>query len=183
MLRCLLLIALSVAFSAAAVADDDDGFGFGFFAEKPGVKAVDYGLYKSNCAECHFAYQPGLLPKRSWYKMMQKDALEHHFGDNAELDEADRQHILSYLSQNAADDADYKRSKKMMRSIGADETPLRITKVRYFIRKHDEISLRMVTGNDKVKSWSNCVACHITANTGSFEEDDVRIPGFGKWED
>ncbi|MDX8383104.1 MAG: diacylglycerol kinase, partial [Ghiorsea sp.] len=63
------------------------------------------------------------------------------------------------------------------------QTPLRITKVRYFVRKHHEVPDRMVTGNIKVKSWSNCAACHTSADSGSYDEDDVRIAGFGSWED
>ncbi|MDX8387680.1 MAG: diheme cytochrome c [Ghiorsea sp.] len=163
-----------------AQADDD---GFGFFSSKGGVEAVKNDLYRANCAECHFAYQPGLLPKRSWQALMMPKALENHFGDNAELDEPERQKILTYLTNHAADDSGYKRSRKMMRSIAENETPLRITEVSYFKRKHDEIPLRYVTGNPKVKSWANCAACHTTAEKGSFDDDDVRIPGVGRWED
>ncbi|MDQ6990027.1 MAG: diheme cytochrome c [Mariprofundaceae bacterium] len=173
-----------MSLAATAYADDDDHDSFWSFSkDKSGVRAVDHMLYRQNCAECHFAYQPGLLPRRSWQKMMQTSSLADHFGDNAELADADRQSILAYLNTYAADDADYKRSKKMMRSIREHETPLRITQVRYFIEKHDEIPLRMVTGNPQVRSWSNCATCHTTADTGSFEEDDVRILGVGKWED
>ena len=122
---------------------------------------MNHDLYRKNCVECHFAFQPGLLPKRSWEKMMQPVALANHFGDNAELAENDRAEISSYLVHNAADNSDYKRSKKMMRSIRGDETPLRITEVRYFKIKHNEVPSRLVAGNPKVKSLANCAACHL----------------------
>ena len=181
-MRFTVFLTLSLLVAGSAWADDED-HGFASFFQKKGVAAVTNDLYKSNCAECHFAYQPGLLPKRSWQKMMQPQALEDHFGDNAELIESDRQAILGYLTDNAADDSNYKRSRKMMRSIADNDTPLRITKVRYFVRKHDEVPSRMVTGNIKVKSWSNCAACHTTADSGSYDEDDVMIAGYGRWED
>ncbi len=181
MIRFLLLILMTLS-SSLVYGDDDFGL-FGGFYSKSGVAAVTSDLYKSNCSECHFAYQPGLLPKRSWQKLMLPESLANHFGDNAELDEKDRLALLTYLTENAADNADYKRSKKMMRSIGENETPLRITKVAYFKRKHREISAKMVTGNPQVKSWSNCAACHTAADKGSFSEHGVRIPGYGRWED
>ncbi len=181
MFRILALTSLMLVSSLAYADDDEHGF-FERFSSA-GVAVVNNALYRKNCAECHFAYQPGLLPKRSWEKMMQAKALANHFGDNAELDEADRLALLAYLMGNAADDSEYKRSKKMMRSIRADEAPLRITEVSYFKRKHHEISARMVTGNPKVKSWSNCAACHTAAEKGSYSEHGVMIPGYGRWED
>jgi len=177
MLKLVLLGMFFFSLTSTVLADDR------YDSNKKGVAAVHSQLYRMNCAECHFAYQPGFLPRRSWQALMEISALQDHFGDNAELDASDSRSVLAYLVENAADDADYKRSKKMMRSIRVDETPLRITEVAYFKRKHDDISLRWVTGNSKVKSWSNCLACHSTAETGSFEEDDVLIPGYGRWED
>ncbi|MDH5218993.1 MAG: diheme cytochrome c, partial [Gammaproteobacteria bacterium] len=47
------------------------------------VAVVTDSLYKEECSACHMAYQPGLLPARSWEKMM--DNLADHFGENAEL--------------------------------------------------------------------------------------------------
>ena len=185
MQHAMLLLAL-IALPTFVYGDDDEGehgFGFGLFASKPGVAPVNNDMYRKNCAECHFAYQPGLLPKRSWEKMMEAKALANHFGDNAELAENERAEISSYLVHNAADNSDYKRSVKMMGSIRDDETPLRISEVKYFKKKHHEIPMRMVTENVKVKSWSNCAACHMSAEKGSYDEDGVRIPGFGRWED
>ena len=176
MLRTLILPLLLMPVLAAA--DDDSSF---FWTN--GVAAVNNDLYRSNCAECHFAYQPGLLPSRSWQKLMLPQSLENHFGDNAEVDEETRKVLRAYLVKNAAEFSDYKRSKKMIRSIAKNDTPLRITQVSYFKRKHDEIPSRMVTGNAKVKSWANCAACHTAADQGSFREHEVLIPNYGKWED
>ena len=50
------------------------------------VAAIANPVYKEECGSCHMAYPPGLLPARSWTKVM--SGLDNHFGDNAELDAA-----------------------------------------------------------------------------------------------
>ena len=149
-------------------------------ARGPVVAPVVNVEYQEECGGCHFAYQPGLLPTGSWQKVMA--GLEDHFGENAELDADVVKRLNEYLLHNAADDAAYPRSRKIMRSLGA-ERPLRISHVPYFKAKHDEIPARLVQGNDKVRSWSNCTACHTRAAKGSYSEDEVVISGYGRWDD
>ena len=152
-----------------------------FFGKQLDVAAVKNDTYKEECGSCHFAYQPGLLPARSWEKMMGN--LENHFDENAELDKETQAQLTGYLATNAADDANYKRSKRIMASLGKNDAPLRVTETPYFIRKHDEIPQRMVIENPELGSFSKCAACHVNAEKGSYEDDEVRIPGVGKWED
>jgi hypothetical protein len=136
--------------------------------------------YVKECGACHFAYQPGLLPERSWRKLLAPDALVDHFGANAELDEAPRTAILDFLVANSADKSYYKRSKKIMTSLRSDEAPLRITDVPYIRRKHHEIPADLIK-SDKVKSLSFCDACHQGAERGTYDDDTVNIPGYGNW--
>ncbi len=169
-LMSFVISAAALVMSASVMADGGRG---------PDVKPMTNPLYQSECGSCHFAYQAGFLPARSWKKMM--SGLEDHFGDNAELAAADRQAIEDYLVANAADKASERRSQKFMRSIG-DSTPLRITEVRYFRKEHDEVPQRVIK-HEKIGSLSNCMACHTRADTGSYAERDIRIPGVGRWED
>jgi aldehyde:ferredoxin oxidoreductase len=60
-------------------------------------------------------------------------------------------------------------------AISSKETPLRITETPYFKRKHHEVSSATFKRN-KIKTASNCMACHQEADRGNFSEDDVRIP-------
>ncbi len=145
------------------------------------VKAIRNPLYTEECGSCHMAYPPGLLPARSWSKMMLE--LENHFGDNAELDEETHNVITGFLLANSADNSEYRRSKKFNQSIKANEVPTRISETPYFRREHDEIPSRMVDKNPEVNSFSQCDACHKNAEQGSFNEHDVRIPGYGRWDD
>jgi hypothetical protein len=145
------------------------------------VAAVENPLYKEECGSCHMAYPPGLLPARSWTKMMA--GLEDHFGDDAELDPDTYKAISRFLVENSADQSDYRRSRKFSRSIGSSDAPIRISDTPYFRHEHDEIPDRMVTGNPTVKSISQCDACHTDAERGTFNEHDINIPGYGRWDD
>lgn len=173
--------ASAVLFSGAVYGDDDE-WGFGWFKQsKLDVAPVASPVYREECGSCHFAFQPGLLPEKSWRKMM--TGLEDHFGDNAELDAEANKNILDYLVANSADKSNYKRSTRIVGSLRQGEVPLRITDTVYFQRKHDEIPARYVKDNKDVGSYSKCEACHTRAEGGSYNEHEVKIPGVGRWED
>jgi len=182
---------LTILFTTTIVIGDDDSYGKKehsekgyfkrFFGTKLDVAPVKNALYKEECGSCHFAYQPGLLPERSWKKMMAN--LENHFDENAELDTDTLKTLTTYLTRNSADKSNYKRSRKIMNSLSKNQVPLRITETPYFIRKHDEIPKRVVKNNPKLGSFSKCAACHTKADKGSYDEDEINIPGIGRWED
>ena len=145
------------------------------------IVPINNELYQEECGSCHFAYQPGLLPSRSWEKLMGAEALANHFGDNAELDEATRTSLLAILVSASADTAASKRSKKIIASIKEGATPLRITEVPYIVTRHEEIPENLVKGNSKVNSLSQCQACHQEIEQGVYDDDTVYIPGHGYW--
>ena len=41
----------------------------------------------------------------------------------------------------------------------------------------------LVAGNPQVGGFGNCGACHRGAERGSFDEHQVRIPGYPYWDD
>jgi hypothetical protein len=150
-------------------------------AIKRDVAPVTDSKYQEECGTCHFAYQPGLLPVRSWQLML--DNLADHFGENAELAEADVAYLRTYLLENAAEHTRYRRAQAQLKSIAAQDTPLRISETLYFKRKHAEIPAHFVSGNAEVVSYSRCDACHTQAAHGSYNEHEVVIPGLGRWDD
>lgn len=174
-MRTIRMFMLAVATVAAptAFADGRD--------RGPDVAPVTNALYQQECASCHMAYQPGLLPARSWQRLM--DNLADHFGDNAELAPEDQAAITAFLTANAADRASEKRARKIAASLRSDDAPLRITDTPYIKSKHDELPVRLVTGNPKVKSLAQCNVCHTRAERGSFSESQIDIPGYGRWDD
>jgi len=172
----LTIVATLLSCAAPLLADDDDDSSKG-----PGVAPVNNSFYAKECSACHFAYQPGLMPARSWQKVMAN--LDNHFEENAELEAEDQKVLTDYLVNNAADFSKHKRSVKIMRSLARDKTPLSITEIPYIVRKHDELSAKMVKGNPEVKSLSYCDKCHTRADTGSYSERDIIVPGYGSWEE
>jgi hypothetical protein len=134
--------------------------------------------YNEVCGSCHMAYPPALLPTASWNGIMTR--LEDHYGDNAELDIDTYKVVYQFLANNSADKRT-NRSNHFKTSNG--DTLMRITDSRYFMNEHSEIPSRMVTGNPKVNSFSNCNTCHAKAEQGDFNEHNVNIPGYGPWDD
>lgn len=183
----LFVICLGMAVSGIAFGDDDEGKwsegGWGkrsYFSEQ-GVAPVSDKRYASECGACHFAYLPGLLPARSWRRIMGN--LDDHFGEDATLSPAVSKELTRYLVYNAGDIKRGEDSRKLMRRLSANDAPLRITHLPYFKRKHRELPTRLVAGNARVRSISNCQACHTQAARGVFEEDTAKIPGYGRWDD
>ena len=136
------------------------------------LNSVNNPTYIEECGACHFTYQPELLPSGSWDKILA--GLEDHFGEIIELDLASRKVIGEYLKANAAEHSSAKRAVKIMRSLGS-QTPLRITEIPYIQRKHHEVS-PSVFSRDPIGSFSNCLACHTTAEKGIYDDDYVVIP-------
>ncbi len=138
-------------------------------------------LYLEECGGCHFAYPPGLLPARGWDELIR--GLEDHFGDNAELMDEDRPLILDYLIQHAAETSDRRRSVQVARSIPSTMTPIRISEVPYIKMVHEEIPARLIDENPKVEGRAYCDACHVDADKGYYNDANIEIPGYGRWND
>ena len=119
--------------------------------------------YQQECAACHVAYPPGLLPAASWQRLMSN--LPRHFGTDASLDAATEKEISTWLTQNAA-------TRKRMATPPPED---RITRAAWFVRQHDEVPAE-TWKRASIKSAANCSACHSRADQGDFDEDNVRIP-------
>lgn len=177
-----LLAAALILNSAYAAAEQSFGGWLVNFNRQKGVKPVTDRIYLEECGGCHFAYQPGLLPARSWEALLNKDALRKHFGANAELDADTLKEIHDYAVDNAADKSWYKRSRKIAVATETGPAPLRITGLLYISRKHEEIPEKMIKGNKGVKSLSFCDKCHTQAAMGVYDADTVNIPNYPNWD-
>lgn len=131
------------------------------------VAPVNNALYQKECASCHFGYQPALLNKASWEKVMTN--LSDHFGTDASLGKVESEQILNYLVTNAGSG-----------KITANNTTMQITKSPYFIKEHRKISANLIEQKE-VGSLANCMACHTTADKGSYSERAIVIPNYGSW--
>jgi mono/diheme cytochrome c family protein len=119
--------------------------------------------YRQECAACHMAYPPGMLPAASWTRMLGR--LDQHYGSDASLDQALMRQIGTWLEAHAST---YKRVR--------EQPPQdRITRSAWFERKHRELDAA-VWQRTAVGSRANCMACHTRADRGDFDDDRVRIP-------
>jgi hypothetical protein len=119
--------------------------------------------YRQECAACHLAYPPGLLPAPSWKRVL--NDLGRHYGTDASLDAATVRTLSAWLAANAGTGR-----------RGREEPPQdRITRSAWFLRKHDKVA-PAVWQRAAVKTPTNCTACHLQADQGNFDEHSVRIP-------
>ena len=152
--RALLLLMMMFGLAAIPAARADGG-------ERLAVPVLP--KYQQECAACHVAYPPGLLPAMSWQRLMGN--LPRHFGTDASLDAAIAQEISTWLTRNAA-------TRKRLATPPPED---RITRSDWFVRQHDEVPAD-AWKRASIKSASNCSACHTRADQGDFDEDHVRIP-------
>ena len=125
--------------------------------------------YLAECASCHIAYPPRLLPAASWRALMAN--LGDHFGSDASLDAQTVATILQYLEANAR------------RPRATDvPTPLRITETHWFRHEHGTPAA-MLARHPAIKSAANCGACHPQAADGRFGSVHSPLPqGAGQGE-
>jgi cytochrome b len=130
-------------------------------------------VVKKECGSCHMAYTPNILPAASWKKLMA--GLEDHFGEDASVDEPSRRRIEDFMTANSAERSIEEISLKILRQTGSAGAPLRITETTYWRVKHADIG-PTIYARASIKNRINCAACHLRAEAGSYEDDDIIIP-------
>jgi diheme cytochrome c len=119
--------------------------------------------YAQECAACHIAFPPRMLPAESWHRLLSN--LPRHFGADASLEPATVKELATWLAASAGTD-------RRVREAPPED---RITKSAWFVRKHGDVAAG-VWRRPAVKSAANCNACHTQAAEGDFNEHTVRIP-------
>lgn len=133
-------------------------------ADSGRLPPVTHEATRKECSACHMAFQPQMLPARSWEALMR--GLDNHFGEDASLPPEVVADITAYLTANAADAGG---NSRWMRGIGAGDTPLRITETPMWLREHrGEVSDSALR---KAGSKANCTACHRGADQGYYDDD------------
>lgn len=119
--------------------------------------------FRAECGGCHLPYPPALLSAPDWKRVMAQ--LERHYGDNAGLDEKMRREIEDFLLRHAGGS----------RMAGAGDPP-RLTRTDWFRREHRKVP-ETIWRDARVKSASNCAACHGRAEEGSYRGRELVLPG------
>lgn len=120
-------------------------------------------LYGQECAACHLAYPPALLPSDSWQRIM--GGLARHYGTDASLEAAQVQAIGQWLQGQAG-------TYKKLRTAPEQD---RITRSDWFVREHRQVPAA-VWQLASVQSPAQCAACHTRAEQGSFRERELQSP-------
>ncbi len=150
-------LASAVALCASLVA--------GAHAESKGNSVPHLSKYQQECAACHLAFPPGMLPVASWQRIM--GSLSQHYGADASLNDATTRDIAAWLKTHAGT---YKR---------VSEAPPqdRITQSAWFLQKHRPGEVPAdAWKRATVGSPANCGACHRNAAQGGFSEREISIP-------
>ena len=138
-----------------------------------GPKLADNAQWREECGSCHLAFHPSLLPGRSWVRIMSEQ--KQHVGSDLALDAPTTNALLTFLTSNSAEQRKTEPATKIELSIQAGATPLRITETPYWVKKHSHIAAADWQ-SPMVKSRSNCTACHLDAEAGTFEDAAMRLP-------
>jgi Dihaem cytochrome c len=135
---------------------------------------LKHDAWKEECGACHLAFDPSMLPARSWQKMMNE--LKDHFGDDASLDPGTRAWITEFLVTNAADaPAATYGMQRIARSIAPGAAPQRITETPFFKYFHEEVPAH-IWQRKKIGTPANCQTCHTRANESRYVGREIRIP-------
>ncbi len=132
-------------------------------------------VYLKECGDCHNAYPPFLLPRKSWERVM--GALDNHFGEEiteANITKLQQKSILEFLKENAAETNTHEASVKLMHSLGI-RRPKAITKTPYWRETHKDIP-KSVFKSKEIKDKSNCSACHKDFEYGNLEDMNIKYP-------
>jgi hypothetical protein len=119
--------------------------------------------YTAECGSCHTAYPPGMLPAKSWQRIMK--GLDQHYGSDASLDAKAVKEIGQWLQIHAGT---YKR-------VSEEPPQDRLTQSVWFERKHRKIE-PAVWKLPSVKSAANCAACHTGTEQGLFDDHHLQRP-------
>ena len=160
----LLIILLISIYSSISYADGDGAKMSKQWHEsqRPGVSAVKFQQYTEICGNCHFPYQPGLLPTTSWEKVMLN--IENHFGKDLKLSSSESRAMTRYLLNNSAGHLNDDISVNTLLSLKYDPIVMRVTKTPYFVITHSQLDEA-----DTMKDIGQCNNCHKQAAQGIYD--------------
>jgi hypothetical protein len=128
-----------------------------------------------HCGDCHIAYQPQMLPQRSWRKLMK--GLLDHFGEKIRPDDEVMHEVLQYHLQNAADARKAKKRSKYLKGLGPRDAPIRITETPRWLDEHEDLP-EDFWSDPRIEFKGRCETCHTEAESGLYgDEDGLRVPG------
>lgn len=168
------LLAGAVAVTAAATLQRSgwlDGYATLRRDTQASLQSVAAPAWREECASCHFAYPPELLPTRSWSRLL--DEQQQHFGEDLGLSAAATQALREAAA--GADQARRWAGLALRASVAANDAPQRITETPMWRERHEAIDAAVFKA-PTVAGRHNCEACHLDAASAIFSPRVIRIP-------
>jgi cytochrome c553 len=122
--------------------------------------------WAAECSSCHLAFPPGLLVAKDWQRIMA--SLDKHFGSDASMTPSEATAVGAFLTKNASNNG--------VRHTSSVDLP-KLTKTPWFDRKHRKIP-DAAWADPRIRTASNCVACHAKAEQAQYSEKDISVPGY-----
>lgn len=169
-------IGVAVAASAAVVTAcylGAAGWHEGYARLQAAAPAPAVNAWRKECGDCHLAYEPSLLPRRSWERMLRGQA--RHFGEDLSLSAANVRELLAVESQMPPPSWS---AWKLGASVAAGEAPLRVTASPFWRHAHRNIP-GSAFKSPVSEGRHDCEACHRDAAAGTFHPRMIEKPANG----
>ena len=107
--------------------------------------------------------------------MLFRSAEQHEHFEDLYLETDTITELQIFAIANAAEYTVTEVAWKNNRSIPLEKSPLRITKVDYWVIKHQDIDPE-IWQHPEVNFKGDCQACHLDAEQGTFEDASMYLP-------
>ena len=135
--------------------------------------------FAKECSECHNLFSPTFMTKKMW-KVTLADKADH-FNENLTKDVPHFESIKEYILKNSAETSSSEISQGIIKSTQG-KNRYRITKTRYWKDTHAQIPISAYK-HPKIKSKSNCIACHKNFGTTDYiNDEDISLAHFSNKE-
>lgn len=132
----------------------------------------DNPTFAKECSECHNLYSPTFMTKKMWEIALDDET--SHFKKDLRKDVPNFISIKKYILKNSAETSNTEISQGIIKSTKG-KVKYRITKTRYWRDIHKYIP-RNIYKNEKIKSKSNCQACHKNfGKTNYINDEDISL--------
>lgn len=132
--------------------------------------------FARQCSECHNLFPTTLLSAKSW-KITLSDKTDH-FKEDLSKKVPDFEKIKKYILANSAQSVSNEISRNILKSTEGKNV-YRITRTRYWRDLHAQIPRKVYKEHPKIKSKSNCSACHDNFGiTNYINDEDIHLRYF-----
>lgn len=133
-------------------------------------KTSNYDRYANECSDCHFLYHPSLNSETNWTALMA--SLDDHYGEDASISSTSFDLINQFFNENNAIFFDTQAAVEIGLTASDND---RMTNRPFWKDVHANLNDNLFN-SAPVYSSANCDACHLDADTGLFQDQNIQLP-------